>query len=170
VNNPINFIDPLGLFRIEVCLDTNTIKIYDDNGKEVKSSSIAHGCPDETTKTPTGQFKAGPWEANKTHPTYGPKPWSESPWSNPYGPWYLPIYTPQGKYTGYGIHGTRGPGWYWSPTPPVPESLMTKIDSENQFLYCSHGCIRLSNKDIQALRNLIPDPQGTGITIRSSCK
>jgi RHS repeat-associated protein len=174
VNNPINFIDPLGLFRIEVCLDTKTIKIYDDNGKEIMTSSIAHGCPGKATETPTGQFKAGPWVADKTHPIYGPEPWSKnllSRFTNPYGPWYLPIYNLQGKYTGYGIHGTRGLPFFSFLRPPIiPEWLMTIFYPNSQFLYCSHGCIRLTNIDILMLHSLIPDPQGTGITIRSSCK
>ncbi len=169
-NNPINFIDPLGLFRIEVCLDTKTIKIYDDNGKEITTSSIAHGCPGKATETPTGQFKAGPWVTDKTHPIYGPKPWSISHWGNPYGPWYLPIYNLQGKYTGYGIHGTRGFSWYPLPIPFVPEWFLKIFYLDSQFLYCSHGCIRLSNPDVLMLHSLIPDPQGTGITLRSSCK
>jgi lipoprotein-anchoring transpeptidase ErfK/SrfK len=168
-------------------LEPKLIKLY--QGKEkIFQAEIVIGA--DAYPTPTGTFKAGDWEKDKTNTEYGPVPWSESPWRNPYGPWFLRILYKDGSYTKYGIHGTRGPGWYWDPEPPIPESEVLKIlqyskqnldkhginidethytnfQDQIKYLYHSHGCIRLSNRDIQQLHDLIPSPDGIDIVILS---
>lgn len=163
LNNPINFIDPFGLFTIVVCTDTNKVEIFDDDGNSVYKESAVTGCPGYDT--PEGEFKAGDWVKDKTNPKYGPKPWSEDK-TNPYGPWFLPIHNQKGQYTAYGIHGTAGPGWSPFVKPPLAEWWSDQED----FYYCSHGCVRQSNPDIIKMHDLIPEPKGTPIIIKKCNK
>lgn len=148
--------------KIEITLSANKLKMLSPSGITLFNATIAHGCSGSggKYKTPTGKYKTGEWIKDKTNPKYGPIPWSKNHWANPYGPWFLKIMTKGGSYTALGIHGTRGPGWYWSPTPFIPRSIMNRIDQEYEFLYCSHGCIRTSNYHIQKLQKLIPNTTG----------
>jgi RHS repeat-associated protein len=141
---------------INVCLDTEVITLNDGNGEELFSDDIIVGC--DKYETPEGDFQAGDWIEDKTNPEYGPIPWSED-FTNPYGPWFLPINDLNGQYTTYGIHGTAGPGWYWNPAPPFPGLW------PGDFWECSHGCVRLSNRGIYKLHDLLPNPRRTPIRI-----
>lgn len=127
---------------------------------------IVSGC--ERTGTPTGNYKAGKWIKDKTNPVHGPKPWSHDKWGNPYGPYFMPLHdAKKDKYTTYGIHGTRGPLFGNFEKPPIPEEVTRLIignDAESaKYLYCSHGCIRLSNENIEKLYKLTTQPQFTDV-------
>jgi RHS repeat-associated protein len=158
-NDPVNYVDAFGLHRIVVCTDTKEVQVLDDSGKTVFREDAVTGCPGH--ETPEGSFQAGNWVSDKTNPKYRPKPWSRD-MSNPYGPWFLPINNQSGKYTGYGIHGTAGPGWSPFVKPPFSELW----SAEDDFLYCSHGCVRLANPDIDTLHDFLPNPNGTPIIIK----
>ncbi len=116
-------------------------------------ASIVSGCDD--SGTPFGVYKGGKWTKDKTNPTHEPKPWSKDPWGNPYGPCFLPLNDSKtGKYTTYGIHRARGPRVGNFEKPPLPEGLLRFFvgdDNSTKYLYCSHGCIRLSNQNITKL-------------------
>jgi hypothetical protein len=58
---------------------------------------------------------------------------------------------PNSSYTATGIHGTP---------------LYNRIPWLES---CSHGCVRLSNDDIEKLHSLLPRPAGTPIDIISDC-
>lgn len=134
--------------------------------------AILSGC--EGSATPVGEYKAGNWVKDKTNAQHGPTAWSKDPWGNPYGPYFLPIHTKAGKYTTYGIHGTRGPGWSPFLAPPVPQGLLGFFTSDDsaKFLYCSHGCIRVANPDIQKLfaATMGPDTKKMTISITRGTK
>ncbi len=110
--------------------------------------------------TPTGTFTAKSWEKDHVSTKYGSwasTKWSDSSWGkNVFGPFQLHIQEldKQGIY----IHGTLGPSW--SPTTWGN----TVVGST------SHGCIRLCNQDDIALHNLMPNPQGNQIIIRTTPK
>ncbi|WP_293370275.1 L,D-transpeptidase [Nevskia sp.] len=135
------------------------------------TASIVSGCED--TGTPAGVYKAGKWIKDKTNSTHGPTPWSQNPWGNPYGPFFLPLNDAKtGKYTTYGIHGTRGPRAGNFEKPPLPQGLMRFFvgEDEAKFLYCSHGCIRVSNQNISKIFELTTKPKYAGTTISVTIK
>lgn len=127
---------------------------------------VVSGC--EGTGTPAGLYHVGRWMKDKTNPAFGPIPWSKDPWGNPYGPFFLPLNSSDtGAYTTYGIHGTRGPLLGNFEKPPVPEALLALIvgGDNAKYLYCSHGCIRLSNQNVAKLFKLTTQPQFVGTDI-----
>lgn len=148
--NPMNFLDPEGLSRITICLKQKTVTMTDANGKVTYSSSVTPGCA-ATPSVPPGHYKAGGWQANKTNPKYWNtrEPYSTNKY-NGYGPWFLPVNTSNGNYTGTGIHG--GP---WQGRIP--------------WLSCSHGCFRVGNDNITALHAALPHPVGTPIDVLGDC-
>lgn len=135
------------------------------------TARIVSGCDD--TGTPPGIYKAGKWIKDKTNLTHGPTPWSKDPWGNPYGPFFLPLNDPKtGRYTTYGIHGTRGPLVGNFEKPPLPLGLMSFFvgDDNAKFLYCSHGCVRVSNQNITKMFELTTKAKHVGVTISVSIK
>ena len=135
------------------------------------TASIVSGCED--TGTPVGVYKAGKWIKDKTNSTHGPTPWSKDPWGNPHGPFFLPLNDAKtGKYTTYGIHGTRGPRAGNFEKPPLPQGLMSFFvgDDEAKFLYCSHGCVRVSNQNISKVFELTTQSKYAGMTISVTIK
>ena len=135
------------------------------------TAGVVSGCED--TGTPLGSYKSGKWIKDKTNPAHGPKPWSKDPWGNPYGPYFLPLNDSKtGKYTTYGIHGTRGPLIGNFEKPPLPHGLMSFFlgDDEAKYLYCSHGCVRLSNQNITKLFELTTQAKYVGVTIAVTIK
>ena len=135
-------------------------------------AGIVSGC--DESGTPSGTYTAGKWVKDKTNPTHGPKPWTKDPWGNPYGPYFLPLNNREsGRYTTYGIHGTRGPLVGNFEKPPVPEGVLRFFvgdDQATKFLYCSHGCVRLSNQNITKLYEITVQPKYVGRAILVSIK
>ena len=133
-------------------------------------AAIVSGC--DATGTPSGAYNGGKWIKDKTNPSHGPVPWSKDQWANPYGPYFLPLNDSKtGKYTTYGIHGTRGPVAGNFEKPPLPKSLMTLfVGDDAKYLYCSHGCIRLSNSNITDMFNLTTRPKYVGVMITVTIK
>lgn len=138
----------------------------DGKTQTLLTAEVVSGCED--TGTPPGSYKGGKWIKDKTNPTHGPIPWSKEPWKNPYGPYFLPLNDSKtGQYTTYGIHGTRGPVAGNMVKPPVPQGLLSLFlgDDEAKFLYCSHGCVRLSNKNITQLFDITTKSIYAGVVI-----
>lgn len=136
----------------------------------LKADAVA-GC--EETGTPAGKYYAGKWIKDKTNPTHGPTAWSKDNWSNPYGPYFLPLHDPKTKkYTTYGLHGTRGPLFGNFEKPPIPKGLLNFFidDKEAKFLYCSHGCVRVSNQNITKLFETTTKAKYAGVTISVTVK
>lgn len=153
--------------RIDVDLSDATLVVRKggsesdrDYSTTLLDAAIVSGCDD--SRTPTGKFKAGRFIKDKTNPKFGPRPWSKDKWGNPYGPYFLEILNLNGSYTTYGIHGTRGPDGTLGQfvKPPVPEGVLKWFvdDDAAKYAFCSHGCIRVSNTNIQKLFNLIVRP------------
>lgn len=135
------------------------------------SASVVSGCDD--TGTPSGAYTAGKWIKDKTNPIHGPTPWSKDPWGNPYGPYFMPLNDSRtGKYTTYGIHGTRGPLAGNFEKPPLPQGLMSFfVGNDNaRYLYCSHGCVRVSNQNITQMFELTIKAKYAGSTISVTVK
>lgn len=130
------------------------------------TADIVSGCED--TATPKGSYTSGKWIKDKTNPSHGAIPWSKDPWGNPYGPYFLPLNDAKtGRYTTYGIHGTRGPVAGDFEKPPLPQSLMEFfVGKDAKYLYCSHGCVRLSNQNIIKLFEITTASKYIGTTIR----
>jgi lipoprotein-anchoring transpeptidase ErfK/SrfK len=140
--------------RIQINLSEKTLKLF-QNEKVIFESEVVSGCDD--SGTPTGKYKSGEWQEGKINTKHsGDKSWAQDPWGNPYGPYFLKIHRLDGSYTQLGIHGTRGPGWAVIATPPVPQSILKWFVGveRSKYYYCSHGCIRIPNKDIIKLFNL----------------
>lgn len=138
--------------HIEIDLTKARLILFENESNKSKilmDVSIVSGC--QGSESLVGKYKAGKFKEDKTNSKYGAVPWSKNKWENPYGPYFLPILTLKGSYTYYGIHGTRGYGWLPFVTPPIPERLLKIFIDDTKFLYCSHGCIRISNRDIQQL-------------------
>ncbi len=125
------------------------------NSERLMEADIVSGCED--SGTPTGNYRTGRWIKDKTNPIHGPTPWSKDSWNNPYGPYFLPLHDADtNRYTTFGIHGTRGPLIGNFEKPPLPRAILNLVldDNTSKYLYCSHGCIRLSNQNIVKLFNL----------------
>jgi lipoprotein-anchoring transpeptidase ErfK/SrfK len=148
---------------IRVSLSSRTLVLSQSQGDsvaELLKADIVSGCDD--SGTPAGAYIAGDWVKDKTNPKHGPIPWSRDNWKNPYGPYFLPLNDAKtGKYTTYGIHGTRGPIIGGFEKPPIPQALVRLFvgEEEAKYLYCSHGCIRLSNARITELYALTTNPK-----------
>lgn len=160
--------------EIAISRSDNTLTLIETLGATktvLMGAKVVSGCED--TGTPAGSYKSGKWIKDKTNPTHGPTPWSRAPWANPYGPYFLPLNDPRtGRYTTYGIHGTRGPMAGNFEKPPLPEGLMSFFlgDNEAKYLYCSHGCVRLSNQNITKLFELTTHARYAGVTITVTIK
>lgn len=151
-------------FRIEIDLIGKKLKLTEQKGtanNTLLDAEIVSGCED--TGTPVGTYVAGSWIKDKTNPIHGPTAWSKNMWANPYGPYFLPLNDSKtGKYTTYGIHGTRGPIFGGHVTPPLPKMIVSAVlgHEETKYLYCSHGCIRVSNQSITKIRELTAGKNG----------
>lgn len=114
---------PLATLDIEISTTDKTLTLTESIGTkktELLTADIVSGC--DKTGTPAGNYKGGKWIKDKTNPTHGKTPWSKDNWANPYGPYFLPLNDAKtGKYTTYGIHGTRGPLFGNFEKPPLPE-------------------------------------------------
>lgn len=150
--------------RIDVDLSDRELVLRKDNTKSNKEfdqilleADIVSGC--DGYETPRGKYIAGKWIKDKTNPIHGSVPWSKDRWGNPYGPYFLKILDLKGRYTRYGIHGTRGPMSIFE-KPPLPKAILEWFidDEEANFLYCSHGCIRISNYKIGEMFRLTTPP------------
>lgn len=163
---------PLQVLRgmeIQIDLDSEKLKLVDV--EEVMEVSIVQGCPD--TLSPSGDFVSGKWVKDPTNAEFDSKtPWAKDAWGNSYGPYFLPILTSDGRRTGVGIHGTRGPGWSPLVKPPIPYFLLRKFVSDDaaKFSYCSHGCIRVSNPSIVQLFEKTVNQKNISIKIVRSAK
>jgi len=111
-----------GLYAIEVYPVQHRL-VVKLQGQKIKEYAIAVGNP--STPTPIGEYQI----------VYKGKNWGKS-----FGPRWLGLNVPWGK---YGIHGTNKP------------------HSIGQHL--SHGCIRMRNRDVVELYDMIP--VGTNVTI-----
>jgi len=131
------------------------------------AAPIVTGC--DEAGTPKGSFFGGKWVRDKTNPAHGRIPWSKDPWANPYGPFFLPLHDAKsGTYTTYGIHGTRGPLAGNFEKPPIPKGLLGIFldDEKTKYLYCSHGCVRVSNSNISKLFELTSQARFIGTRIK----
>jgi RHS repeat-associated protein len=60
-NDPADYVDPTGLSRVKVCLNTMKLILTDANGKPIFCPDVkAVGC--SSTPTPKGKFPLGPWQ------------------------------------------------------------------------------------------------------------
>lgn len=142
-----------GLY-ILIIKNEHALELY-NNGKKVKTYPVGLGkYPEDKAavgdmRTPEGHFyinfirDSSTW----THDFKDGK--GETPGA--YGPWFMALYTGKantfsGKtWTGIGIHGTHDP------------ATIGKNDSE--------GCIRMHNKDVQELKQIIGDNQYVAVDI-----
>jgi len=178
-NNPLNKTDPTGMKgcqagdkKFETC--TITI-VYDPKTSNGTITVTGHDKGDKVPTvlvtgsvvvggdghvTPTGTFTATTWEKDHVSRKYGS--WANTKWSdswigkNVFGPFQLHIGELEKQ--GIWIHGTLGPSW--SPTTWGN----TVVGST------SHGWIRLCNQDDIALHNLMPNPRGNQIIIKTTPK
>jgi len=161
---------PAPTLEIVVTKSDNTLTLTETIGTSrtvLLTARVVSGCED--AGTPVGSYNGGKWIKDKTNPAHGPTPWSKDPWRNPYGPYFLPLNDGKtGKYTTYGIHGTRGPRIGNFEKPPLPEGILRFFigdDNATKYLYCSHGCVRLSNHNISALYDITVQSKYVGVVI-----
>jgi RHS repeat-associated protein len=178
-NNPLNMTDPTGMKgcqagdkKFETCTITivynpktsqGTITVTGQNKGDKDPTVLLTGSVvvgGDGHVTPTGTFTAKFWEKDHVSTKYGSfanQKWSETKtgW-NVFGPYQLHIQELDKQ--GIFIHGTLGPSW--NPTT-----------WGNTFVgSTSHGCVRLCNQDDIALHNLMPNPQGNQIIIKTTPK
>ncbi len=178
-NNPLNKTDPTGMKgcqagdkKFETCTITivydpktskGTITVTGQNKGDKDPTVLLTGSVvvgGDGHVTPTGTFTATTWEKDHVSTKYGS--WANTKWSdswmgkNVFGPFQLHI----GELDKQGImiHGTLGPAW--SPT----------TWGNTVVGGTSHGCIRLCNQDDIALHNLMPNPRGNQIIIKTTGK
>jgi hypothetical protein len=128
----------------------------DRNPTVLLTSSVVVGGDGHVT--PTGTFTATVWEKDHVSTKYGNA--ADTPWSktalggNAFGPYQLHMkeLDSQGIY----IHGTMGPGW--SPVTWGNSIFLSPT---------SHGCVRMCNRDDIALRDMMPNPSGNKVIIRT---
>lgn len=165
---------PTPSLHIEVSKSAGTLKLIETIGNTTTTlleGPVVTGC--DGSATPAGSYIGGKWIKDKINPTHGPIPWSKDNWANPYGPYFLPLNNAKtGKYTTYGIHGTRGPLTGNFEKPPLPQGILSFFveDDTAKFLFCSHGCIRLSNQNIRKLYEITTQPKYTGVPITVTVK
>ena len=142
-----------GLY-ILIIKNEHALELY-NNGKKLKTYSVGLGkYPEDKSaegdmRTPEGHFYINfiRDSRNWTHDFKDGK--GET--AGAYGPWFMALYTGKantfsGKtWTGIGIHGTHDP------------ATIGKNGSE--------GCIRMHNKDIQELKQIIGEKQYVGVDI-----
>ena len=49
-NNPVQWLDPYGLYKIFVCLDTNILTVVNDDGQGAYQTGTVTGCNETPTK------------------------------------------------------------------------------------------------------------------------
>ena len=115
-----------------------TLNLLDDNDNVIVQYKIGIGKTpgdkqsDGDMRTPEGEFYISKIQNSETW-TYDFEDDDLGPIVGAYGPWFLRLET--GKWDGIGIHGTH-----------LPQSIGTR---------CTHGCIRMKNKDLNDLKQLI---------------
>jgi lipoprotein-anchoring transpeptidase ErfK/SrfK len=177
LNNPLRYTDPTGMSGCQAgdkTFSTCTITItYDPKTSQgtLVVTGQNKGDKDPTTLlttsvvvggdghvTPTGTFTATTWEKDHVSTKYGT--WADTPYSkttfgmNAFGPYQLHIKELDSR--GIYIHGTMGPSWN-------PFTGLNSLVSPT-----SHGCIRMCNRDDEALHNLMPNPAGNKIIIQTT--
>lgn len=177
-NNPLNHTDPTGMAgckagdktfttcTITITYDPKTSKGTltvtgqnkgDKEATTLLTASVVVGGDGHVT--PTGTFHASVWEKDHVSEKYGSAanvPWSKTLLGgNAFGPYQLHIKELDGR--GIYIHGTMGPGW--SPTTWGNSIFLSPT---------SHGCVRMCNRDDEALHTLMPNPSGNKVIIQAT--
>ena len=104
-----------------------------------------------------GTYSCGKWLKDKPNALAGATRWSEDPWANPYGPFFLPLHEGEsGPYSSYAIHGTRGPVFGGFPKPPLAPGLAGFFlePQPQRYLFCAPESFRLANHDLARLFEL----------------
>lgn len=147
----------ISLSKAKLLVRADDPAMQQKNNGILLEADIVSGCED--SRTPRGYYKAGKLIKDKTNSKFGPIPWSRDQWGNPYGPYFLEILNMNGSYTTYGIHGTIGfdgiLGVFEKPIVPKQVIEMFIDDNDARYLYCSHGCIRISNYKIGKLYSIV---------------
>jgi RHS repeat-associated protein len=177
LNNPMNHTDPTGLSgckagdktfttcTITITYDPKTSKgtlVVTGQNKGDKSptvlltSSVVVGGDGHVT--PTGTFTATVWEKDHVSTKYGNAanvPWSKTTLGgNAFGPYQLHMKELDSR--GIYIHGTMGPGW--SPSTWGNSIFLSST---------SHGCVRMCNRDNISLHDMMPNPSGNKVIIKT---
>lgn len=177
LNNPLNKTDPTGMSGCTAGDKTfSTCTITITYNKETHEGTLVvtgenKGDKSPTTLltsqvvvggdghvTPTGTFTATTWSKDHTSTVEGR--WSETPYSktwfgtNAFGPYQLHMKELDSR--GIYIHGTMGPN----------NSPFTF--GNDLFGTASHGCIRMCNRDDNALHTLMPNPAGNKVIIKDT--
>lgn len=128
--------DKTNSLRVVVSIPDHKLALLDGD-RIVRVFDVAVGKP--TTPSPEGEFIVATRIANPTW--YGPRKVVAPGKANPLGTRWLGL-----SVQGYGIHGTNAPGSIGK--------------------HASHGCIRMRNRDVEALFELVP--AGTPVAIIGS--
>jgi lipoprotein-anchoring transpeptidase ErfK/SrfK len=161
---PLDPSAPKGL-RLLINIPARKLRVYRDQELQ-EEMPIAVGrrlYPGETgnTRTRIGSYRITSWHKNYRSRNY-PVPWNVDPWRGAFGAFTAKL-GPRASYQ-Y-LHGTVGPmdlgDWLIhkrDPPPPgdgdpVGDFAVRARESERGL---SHGCVRLSNRNIARLRELAP--------------
>lgn len=150
---------------IIINLPARLLRVYVD-GKKVLTAPAAVGryrYPGEVanTKTRVGDYRIESWYTSYANKHY-PHRWKYRPWQGAFGK-YTAVLGPDALYQH--IHGPVGPeelgDWIIERAPPRDrrprEGERTWSKEIKQFEYgLSHGCVRVSNRNITRLRELCP--------------
>ena len=116
---------------------------------------ILAGCEDGGLAR--GSYAGGKWLQDKPQAVAGAAPWSQDPWANPYGPFFLPLLeSASGQYSSFAIHGSRGPVFGGFPKPALSPGLAGFFlePQPSRYLFCAPGSFRLANNHLAELFDL----------------
>lgn len=155
---------PVGL-RLLINIPSRKLRIYRDQElqQEMPIAIGRRNYPGETgnTRTRIGSYRITSWHQNYRSRSY-PIPWSTDPWRGAFGAFTAKL-GPRASYQ-Y-LHGTVGPmelgDWMIHKRPPPPPEAgdpagAYAVRARESERGLSHGCVRLSNRNIASLRKLAP--------------
>lgn len=120
--------------RIVISKGSNTLSLYEDD-QLVKVYPVGTGRTEELTPEGTFPIVLKTWYPSWTNPETGQTTPGGSP-QNPLGSRWMGLGVGNTGGHSYGIHGTNR-----------PETVGT---------YISHGCVRMLNRDVEELYDLVP--------------
>lgn len=157
--------EPAADRRIVVNIPALRLRLYEGPRvlMDVPVAVGRHEYPGEegNTRTRVGSYRIVSWHQDYRSRDY-PIPWSRDPWRGAFGKFTAKL-GPRASYQ-Y-LHGTVGPeelgDWLIRKLPvPDPEEDDTAASFARRWRAAergmSHGCVRLSNRDVSRLRELAP--------------
>jgi hypothetical protein len=134
--------------QILITRSEKTLTLAESSGGSLHfllKAPILAGCDDAGLAR--GCYAGGKWLQDKP----------EDPWAHPDGPYFLPLHdADSGRYSAFGIHGSRGPVFGGFPKPDLPPGLAGFFlePQPGRYLFRAPGSFRLANHHLAQLFDL----------------